>query len=275
MSNSSSPAISEAEVEAFERDGAVRLRGALAPEWVELIAQGIEQALGDPGPYARVQSAPDDPGLFHTDYYMWRRIPELERFARLGPGGAIAARLLRSTQVNYFFDGLFVKEPGTVKPSLWHQDQVYYNVDGAKVMVMWIPVDPVARDSCLELVRGSHRWGRAFLPKMIRDDRPLVGAEGRFEPLPDIDGKRGDYDILSWDMAPGDCIAFSAMTLHGSPGNRSSTRRRRAISTTWLGDDAVYGERPGEVEPRIEGRAFAPGERLDVPEVFPRVWPRP
>lgn len=275
MSDSLTPPISEAQVETFERDGAVCLRGALAPEWVALVAQGIEKALGDPGPYARVQSAADDPGLFHTDYFMWRRIPELERFARQGPGGAIAARLLRSGGINYFFDGLFVKEPGTVKPSLWHQDQVYYNVDGAQVMVMWIPVDPVARDCCLELVRGSHRWGRSFLPKMIRDERPLVGAEDGFEPMPDIDGHRGDYEILSWDMEPGDCIAFSAMVVHGSPGNRSSTRRRRAISTTWLGDDAVYGERPGEVEPRIEGRVFSPGERLDVPEIFPQVWPRP
>lgn len=268
-------AIGDREVAAFERDGAVCLRGALGPEWVALITRGIERALREPGPYARVQSAPDDPGHFHTDYYMWRRVPELERFARDGPGGEIAARLLRSTEVNFFYDGLFVKEPGTLKPSLWHQDQVYYNVDGAKVMVLWIPVDPVARDSCLELVRGSHLWGRSFLPKMIKNDRPLSGAEGRFEPVPDIDGTRDDYEILSWDMAPGDCIAFSAMVLHGSPGNRSARRRRRVISTTWLGDDTVYGERPGEVEPRIEGRAFHPGERLDDPTVFPKVWPRP
>jgi ectoine hydroxylase-related dioxygenase (phytanoyl-CoA dioxygenase family) len=267
------PDVSEVAVRAFEEDGAVCLRGVYGPHWIRLIEAGIERDLVDPGPYARVQSEPDDPGFFFTDYYMWRRIPELRRFALEGPGGAIAARLTRSTQINYFYDGLFVKTPGTVKPTLWHQDQPYYNVDGMKLVIMWIPVDPVPRETCLQLVGGSHRWGRWFVPKFIKGDRILAGAPDRYEPVPDIDAERDRYTILAWDLEPGDCIAFHPMMLHGAPGN-ASPQRRRAISTTWLGDDAVYGERQAEVEPRIEGHAFRPGERLTVEAVFPRVWPR-
>jgi ectoine hydroxylase-related dioxygenase (phytanoyl-CoA dioxygenase family) len=265
--------ITEDDIRAFEEDGAVCLRGVYGPQWLRLVEDGIERDLRDPGPYYRVQSAPDDPGFFATDYYMWRRIPELQQFALNGPGGAIAARLTRSTEVNYFYDGLFVKEPGTVKPTLWHQDQPYYNVDGTKLVIMWIPVDPVGRDACLQLVRSSHRWGRWFVPKFVRDDRSLTGALGRYEPVPDIDAERDRYEVLAWDLSPGDCIAFHPMMLHGSPGNLSGTRRR-AMSTTWLGDDAVYGERQAEVEPRIEGHPFQPGDRLTVESVFPRVWPR-
>jgi ectoine hydroxylase-related dioxygenase (phytanoyl-CoA dioxygenase family) len=265
--------ISEDTIDAFERDGAVILRRMYGPEWIRLIEAGIERDLRDPGPYARVQSGSDDPGRFFTDYYMWRRIPELERFARESPGGAIAARLTRSRQINYFYDGLFVKEPGTTKPTLWHQDQPYYNVDGTRLVIMWIPVDPVDRTTCLQLVRGSHRWGRWFVPKFVKDDRTLTGADSRFEPVPDIDAEPDRYELLAWDLAPGDCIAFHPMMLHGAPGNDRATRRR-AISTTWLGDDAVYGERQAEVEPRIEGHPFRPGERLTVESVFPRVWPR-
>jgi ectoine hydroxylase-related dioxygenase (phytanoyl-CoA dioxygenase family) len=266
--------ITEATICAFEQDGAILLRQVYGEKWIRLIEAGIERDLEDPGPYGRVQSGPDDPGRFFTDYYMWRRIPELRRFALEGPGGAIAARLTRSWQINYFYDGLFVKEGGTAKPTLWHQDQPYYNVDGTRLVIMWIPVDPVPRETSLQLVRGSHRWGRWFVPKFVKDDRTLAGADNRYEPVPDIDGERDRYDIISWDVEPGDCIAFHPMMLHGAPGNDRLTQRRRAISTTWLGDDAVYGERQAEVEPRIEGHRFTPGDRLTVESVFPRVWPR-
>lgn len=275
--------VTEQDVSAFERDGAVRLRAVFEPAWLELIATGLERALAEPGPYSRRPSIEGDPGSFFTDYYMWRRIPELERFARESPAGAVAARLLRSQQVNFFFDGLFVKEPGTTTPSLWHQDQPSYNVDGSQVVVIWIPVDPIAKASSLELVRGSYRWGKWFQPGYFsgneRDEDPSnvqadVQADALFEPTPDIDGDRSQFDILSWDVQPGDCVAFHAMMLHGSRGNASLERRRRALSTTWLGDDAVFGPRPFQPDPVIDGRAFAPGERLDEESVFPRVWPR-
>lgn len=266
--------VTDGDIRTFEEDGAVVLRGLYAKMWIDLIEAGIERALKTPGPYGRVQSAPDDPGFYFTDYYLWRHVPELKRFALEGPGGAMAAKLTRSKQINYFYDGLFVKEPGTVKPTLWHQDQPYYNVDGKKLVIMWIPVDPVSPEACLRLVRGSHRWGRWFVPKFVRSDRALIGADERFEPVPDVDAEPENYDVLAWTLEPGDCIAFHPMMLHGAAGNPQQKTRRRAISTTWLGDDAVYGERQAEVEPRIEGRVFRAGERLTDPAIFPKVWPR-
>ena len=270
--------VSKADVEAYERDGAVCLRSVFESTWLDLIGEGIEKDLADPGPYGRIQSTPEDPGFYYTDYYMWRRIPELERFALESPSGALAAELMRSRRVGLFFDGLFVKEPGTAKKSPWHQDQIYYNVDGNQIVVMWVPVDPVDEASCLELVKGSHQWCRQFERRMTNDGRDLSLGEddGEYEPVPDIDAQRESYEILSWDMGPGDCIAFHPMMLHGANGNHSLTRRRRALQTTWLGDDAVYGIRPGDVEPHITGHCFESGDCLiDVESVFPRVWPRP
>ena len=74
--------ISESDISALETDGAVVLRGMVGRKWLDLIAVGIEKDLKTPGPYGRVQSDPDDPGFFFTDYYAWRHVPELERFAR-------------------------------------------------------------------------------------------------------------------------------------------------------------------------------------------------
>ena len=262
------------EAATFAEDGVVCLRQVIEPYWLDLLAEGTEKTLAKPTPYGRVQSKPQDPGYFFTDYYMWREVDEFTQFCKHGPGAEIAARLTQSATINFFFDGLFVKEPHTERSSDWHQDQPYYNVNGQQLCVMWTPLDPVSKDTSLRLVRGSHLSGRWYQPVFFASERLLEGAKDIFEPMPDIDADPQTHEVLSWDMEPGDCIVFHPLTIHGSRGN-PTPGRRRAISTTWLGDDCVYAPRAGEVEPRIEGYDFSPGERLNVESVFPLVWPKP
>ena len=128
--------VTDDDVSVFETDGAVCLRGIFSIDWIEQLREGTEQALARPGPYANVQSDPNDPGFFYTEYFLWRRLPDFHDFAIGSCAGEVASRLLRSNEVRYFYDGLFVKEPGTVKSSQWHQDQPYYPVDG-KLVVIW------------------------------------------------------------------------------------------------------------------------------------------
>ena len=66
--------------------------------------------------------------------------------------------------------------------------------------------------------------------------------------MPDISANRDAYDIVSWDLAPGDCIAFNFLTVHGAPGNPTAGARR-AFSTRWFGEDAVYADRGGVTSP--------------------------
>ena len=60
-----------------------------------------------------------------------------------------------------------------------------------------------------------------------------------YQPVPDIDGNPGDYEILAWDLEPGDCVVFSGLCLHGAPGNQT-TRTRRAVSVRYTGDDVRF-----------------------------------
>jgi ectoine hydroxylase-related dioxygenase (phytanoyl-CoA dioxygenase family) len=265
--------ISDADVDRFWQDGAIELRGVVGPRWLELLAEGIEKTVANPTPYGRVQSKPDDPGWFFTDYYMWRHYEEFETVAREGPGGVIASRLLRTKSVNYFYEGLFLKEPGTVRASDWHQDQPYYNVDGRQLCVLWIPLDPVTTQTSLKVVRGSHTAGKWYQPTFFAQERVLEGAADLFEPTPDVEAQPDAFDIMTWALEPGDVIVFHPLCLHGAAGNPAPTRRR-ALQTVFLGDDCVYGERMVEVEPSIEGHDFKPGDRLNVETVFPTVWPR-
>jgi len=89
----------------------------------------------------------------------------------------------------------------------------------------------------------------------------------------DIDGNPDRYDILQWDLAPGDALCFSFRTLHGAPGN-SSPSRRRGFSARWVGDDVRFIERPGRTSPPFPDIDLADGDRLRN-DWFPVIWSTP
>jgi ectoine hydroxylase-related dioxygenase (phytanoyl-CoA dioxygenase family) len=91
--------------------------------------------------------------------------------------------------------------------------------------------------------------------------------------VPDIDANREEYDIVSFDMAPGDALIFSAWILHGARGNSSSTQDRVALSTRWLGDDVLWDPREG-VDPTVDPTqvlvdpGMPPRDNSFFPEVY-------
>jgi len=268
------PTVTAQHIADFERDGFVVLRGVFAPDWVDLVREGIEQDLKSLGPLHTVQQAEGAPGYFITDFCMSQRILVFRTFVIRSDAAEIAASLMRSTRCNFFYDAMWAKGPSTTKRTPWHQDQPYYPIDGRQLCILWVPVDPVSAETSLEFIRGSHRWIRWFQPQLSRDAKILYGEGNRtFERMPDIEANRQGYDIVSYEMMPGDCVAFTGLTVHGAPGNTSDQQPRRALSTIWMGDDAVFAERPGKVRPLFEGHGLRPGDSMDC-DYFPRVWPR-
>jgi ectoine hydroxylase-related dioxygenase (phytanoyl-CoA dioxygenase family) len=219
--------VSGEQVEAFRRDGAVLLRGALTPDEVELLRAGVERNLADLGELAINATRPGDPGAFVEDFRNWQRIPEYEQVFRGSALAPIAGALMGSKTVRLFHDHLLVKEAGTQDRSPWHQDQPYYCIDGSQTVSFWIPLDPVARPSTLEFVAGSHAEGKWYMPRSFVKGTPMVFDEGALEEVPDIDADRARWPIIGWAMEPGDAVAFNMLTLHAAAG---SPTRRRVVS---------------------------------------------
>jgi ectoine hydroxylase-related dioxygenase (phytanoyl-CoA dioxygenase family) len=257
--------VDDATVAAFQADGAVVLRGVFAA-WVEPLRAGVEANIAAPGVDVRIYEG--GRGRFFGDYCNWQRIPEYRDFVFRSPAARVARRLMGSGSVRLFHEHVLVKEPGAEVPTPWHHDQPYYCVDGRQNVSIWMPLDPVARDTVVEFVAGSHRWGRWFRPE--RFNRTPLFEDDPLEPIPDIEAARGDYRILGWDLAPGDAVAFHFLTLHGAPANKSKNRRRRAFSSRWIGDDAVFARRKGTTSPPFRDVRLAPGDPMDAPE-FPLV----
>jgi ectoine hydroxylase-related dioxygenase (phytanoyl-CoA dioxygenase family) len=279
--------IDESAIQALDRDGAICLRGAFATNWVDLAAEGIRRNLEHPG--AMFQSfSPEGKGGFYSDIWSRQQIPQLETFARESPAAAIAARCLRINAVRLLQDTWFVKSPGTQTRTPWHHD----NVVLGPFCSVWVTLDPIPREAALEFVRGSHRWTQLFMPANFFDnaekDLPAVdefyaryhgqfdiAAGETFSRVPDIEAHREDFDILSWEMEPGDCLVFHARTLHGSAGNTLKHDTRRMV-TRWVDETAVLAPHGRTVVDRLVAEGFDVDLAVGAPirgNLFPVISP--
>lgn len=255
-------------IDAYQRDGVVLIKGLFA-DHVDTLVAGIERNMSEPGPYAAENLKEGEAGRFFDDYCNWTRIPEFEEVIRKSDAAEVAADLMQSERVQVFHDHVLVKEPGTSKPTPWHQDGPYYFVDGLQNVSFWSPVDPV-REASLRCVAGSHKWEKPVLPTRWLSEENFYPDEDAYMPVPDPDAE--GMRVMEWDMEPGDAVAFNYGILHGARGNEAAARRR-AFSLRLLGDDARYVERPGRTSPPFPGHDMQPGQVLRE-DWFPVIYQR-
>lgn len=262
------PLITPEHIENYRRDGAVLIKG-LFRNHVESLRKGVETNMAEPGEYAAENLKAGEGGRFFDDYCNWQRIPEFEDVIRTSSAAEVAADLMQSDTVQLFHDHVLVKEPGTSRPTPWHQDAPYYFVEGRQTVSFWSPLDPV-REASLRCVAGSHLWHKPVLPTRWLSEENFYPDTNTYMPVPDPDAE--GMTILEWEMEPGDAVAFDYKTLHGARGNQSQTRRR-AFSLRLMGDDARYVQRPGRTSPPFPGHGMQPGERLRE-DWFPVIYRR-
>jgi ectoine hydroxylase-related dioxygenase (phytanoyl-CoA dioxygenase family) len=228
--------LSQEQIDAFRRDGVICVRQAYSEDWVGRIAAFLDDIVGHPSP---IYGPRDPASTFHSDKDTWLTNDEVLDFVLHAPSAKIAQQAFGSNRVTFLYDQIFVKDELSPNPTPWHHDFTFWPVEGTQVASLWTSVDPVdAESSALEFVAGSHRWPQRFR---------AIGANGTdystgesLDELPDFEADRSKYDIVSWDLRPGDALLFDALTLHGARGNRSAHKKRRAITTRWCGDDVVY-----------------------------------
>lgn len=268
------------DIETFSVDGVVCLRGVIGSEWIESLLEGVAHTLENPTERGRLWNRDAQGRESRYDSQVWRTRPEYERFVFSSPLGEIAGRLMRSSRVNFFFDAMFVRTPGTQFRTPFHQDEPYWSVEGFQTVSSWMPLVPVAKESCLEIVRGSHRWNQRYrqtnFGALTGDDRDQVHFDDRETvPFPDIDGERERYDIASWNMEPGDVICFNGRSIHGGSGNLDHDRELRVFNTKWVGDDARIVFRETGMDPdhreAMTDVGLRPGDRLGT-HLYPEVW---
>lgn len=259
--------LTDEELVTFVDDGVVCARAVIPAPWIDQVAAAIERNLAEPTFIGGLISLPEQGYL--NDIFMWLEDDDYRAFVMESPVSHLAMQALRAlgaTGATFFYDQSFVKEPGAQVPTPWHHDLTFWPVEGDQVCSIWMPIDRVTREtSGLEYVRGSHRWPNRF--KAVTPDYNEFMLNPALEDVPDIDADRDRFDLVSWDMDPGDVLIFHPLVVHGSAGNNSPTTRRRALATRWLGDDVVYRETPYTM-PLPPGHGLANGDRF-AGDMFP------
>jgi hypothetical protein len=209
-------------------------------------------------------------GAYFIDSGIAAKLADYRQLCIAGALPEIAGQLLKSQTVRFFGDQVFVKEPNTPGRTAFHQDATYFEIEGDQCCVMWVPTDPVRLENgAMMYVRGSHRDGQLYKPNVFISQAPLPGAEG--EDLPDIESNMDDYDIVHFDVEPGDVLVHHYRTIHGTGGNRSRYQVRRAASIRYCGDDIRFRERPWAPRQLHHTQRLRTGDPLSGPD-FPVVW---
>lgn len=257
--------------DAFRRDGVCRLVGAIDPHALADLERCWQWSMDHPGPLS--SGLLRDGSDAHQDLCNPAAMDIYEPVLRATGLAEVVAALWEKPEVWFMYEQVFRKSGGNAGRTPWHQDLPYLAVNGADLAVIWISFDAVPENVALEFVRGSHRGplydGSRFDPE--DPTLPLYGT-GDLPRLPDIEKQRADYDILSFDIEPGDVVVFHPAMLHGGAPTTDECPERRTLTLRFFGEDAVYEPRPGPAGPffQVWRDSLQPGDAFRHP-FFPRL----
>ena len=283
MNTGLSRTITPDEIETYHRDGVLLLPGMFDKDWIELLNKGLDANIEAPTRRSRIWYKDTSGRSMFYDHTAWKGIEEYRKFIFNSPAAQICGQLMRSTTINFFFDSVFVRSTGTQFETPWHQDEPYWSVEGYDACSIWMPLGPVKQKNALSFVPGSHRLKTVFKQYNFGDLNPVRKknvdqvdfsdiAEQEF---PDINADPKRFGVVSWDMQPGDCIAFNGRTMHGGSGKLDDDCELRVFTTKWVGDDVRIKFRDCGMDPdhsadMIE-KDLKPGDRPGT-NLYPRIW---
>jgi len=274
--------ISTEEIDIYHRDGVVPLRGMFDKDWIELLNKGLDANCKSPTERSRIWNKDASGHTMFYDTLAWREIEEYKKFIFNSPAAKICGQLMNSKTVNFFFDAIFVRSPGTKFESPWHQDEPYWSIEGYDACTLWMPLVPVEQKNCLSFVPGSHLFKSIFNQKNFGE---LTGnpkdqvdfSKVADEKFPDINADPKRFGVVSWEMQPGDCIAFNGRTMHGGSGKLDNESNLRVFTTKWLGDDARIKFRNYGMDPDFSSlmikKGLKSGDRPNT-DMYPQIWPK-
>lgn len=128
------------------------------------------------------------------------------------------ARELLGEDIDFDFDMLINKAPGTNTPTPWHQDAAYWiNMPDTRAVSCWMALDHAFKENgCMWYVPASHL-------KPLRQHRYAGKAGGAL--MCDCTEEEG----VAIEISPGSCILHHGHTLHYSRGNSTEGDRRAYI----------------------------------------------
>lgn len=248
-----------AQTEQFRACGHTRVDGLLSAREVDGYRPPIARIAGQAHAAARplAERSTYDQAFLQL-MNLWRRDPAIERFVRSNRLAATAAALLGVERVRIYHDQALFKEPGGGFTP-WHQDAVYWPLEGNRCITMWMPlVDVVPEMGVMTFAEGSHLAGQlgdaAISDRSETDFGDLVRHAGF--PL-----------STPGPMAAGDATFHAGWTLHRAGPNTTPTMRE-VMTVIWFADGLTV-QPPVNREQERDLSTWLPGCRSGDPAASP------
>jgi ectoine hydroxylase-related dioxygenase (phytanoyl-CoA dioxygenase family) len=272
-------ALTPTEKSHFDRDGVVHVPAAVEDRWIRPMINAADRVAAAPAHGVSVEAWAG--GLAR---HLYTSDDDFREFVFDAGLATLAAQATESETIRIYFDQIFIKPAKSESEFVWHQDHPYWPIGGTQVVSTWLALtSATAATSALEFVAGSHLWGATYRPIAADGSRAMMNemwngfgdlAHSIPEEIIDFENHPENYDVLGFDVEPGDVLLFDYRIVHRSRGNPSANRRV-AISWRWLGDDAIWAWQRGN-DPFINQSSthLQPGDRITDDAVFPIVYSR-
>lgn len=209
--------ISDADVEAYRRDGFVLVRGMLDGEEIGLLGRAArEDRVLDQHSFGR---ADGEGGTVRLS--LWNH-PTDTIYGMVARSESIvgSAEKILEGEVYHYHSKMIMKDPRVGGAWTWHQDYGYWYQNGVLFPLLtsaYIAIDPSTRENgCLQVIKRSHELGR--IEHVLTGEQ--AGADN--DRVQEILKK---LDLVHVEMDPGDALFFHANLLHRSDQNRSDNPR--------------------------------------------------
>lgn len=251
-------------IEAYERDGAVRIPQAFSRAWTEKLRRRFDTLLEG------CRAGSQTPGITFTERdgraslrYAARYDSVFEEWMRFSPAAHLVAQVTRSQEVRFWFDLFFYKEGGAPDNATpWHHDVPAFCFKGLTIPSLWIALTDVDRDNApLVTYRGSHlETGIKFRPPTVDPAKPLLpGYRERDFLLREVGANPDKVQV--WPCAEGDCLLIHPYTWHASLPQIGAEQRRIAYTSRWLGDHCAWDVTDYSfIDPWLKEEGFQPGD---------------
>ena len=252
---------------AFLEDGFVHLPNVFDARTVDLALRCWQWSIENAGPsssrvlpdslvftddLSTARTVPtDSDGFFYQDVSNPASEPIYEPLLTSPAIANVLTSLLDRGPAWYIGEQVFLKE-GNSPDTAWHQDTGDFMARGDELIALWIPLDTLDADTSLGLVRGSHK-GPVY--------SSIYGAY-KADPIPDVDARPDEFEVVSFACEPGDVVAFHMNCLHGR-GKTRPGQRRRSLALRFFGEKTFHDTRMNPRDPR-NGKPYARDQRRQV-----------